>query len=94
MATREEENEQILQNQIKKEAVTSAVGNPKDDLILSLIQKFTTSLEEQKKALQIALEQNREFVTAAIIKWQEPNEITCYQCGKTGHIARNCRYTD
>ena len=97
VATREEENEQILRNQIEKEAVTSAVGNPKDDLILSLIQKFSTSLEEQKNALQIALEQNREFVTAAI-KQGESNKkeykgksIECYNCGKKGHIAAQCR---
>jgi Zinc knuckle len=97
VATREEENEQILQNQIEKEAITSAVSNPKDDLIVALIQKFSTSLEEQKNALQNALEQNKEIVTAAV-RQKESNKkeysnksIECYNCGRKGHIAAQCK---
>jgi dsDNA-binding SOS-regulon protein len=100
VATREEENERILQNQIEKEAITSAVSNPKDDLILSLIQKFSTSLEEQQNALQVFLEQNKEIVTSAVRQWESNKEeyssesIECFSCGKKDHIARNCWFSN
>jgi hypothetical protein len=97
VAIREQENEDILNKQIEKGMTVSATSK-NDDHLANIVQEFTNSLEQQRTVLESTLKDSMETITsavlAAITELEEPNEITCYQCGKRGHIARNCWYAN
>jgi hypothetical protein len=96
VAIREQENEDLLTKQMEKEMVVSAISSnsKNDDHLAKIVQEFTNSLEQQRTVLETTLKDSMETIAsavlAAITDLEEPDVITCYHCGKRGHIARNC----
>jgi hypothetical protein len=101
VAIREQDNEDLLNKQMEKEMVVSAISSnsKNDDHLAKIVQEFTNSLEQQRTVLETTLKDSMtEAITSAILarvtEFEEPYEIICYHCGKRGHIARNCWFSN
>jgi hypothetical protein len=100
VAIREQENEDLLNKQMEKEMVVSALGttSENDDHLTTMVNQLAVSLDQQRKIFETTLKENVEAITSAIlsrvIEEEEPNEIICHHCGKRGHIARNCWFSN
>ena len=101
VATREQENEDLLHRQLEKNSSINSINFPVDNMVSDLISQFTLSMNSQREAFNEALRESRESIDAITTKIQSKDidtkfkknqsNVTCFHCGKKGHYATNCR---
>ena len=73
VATREQENDDLLHRQLEKYTSINSIHSPVDNTVSSLISQFNTSMNNQREVFKDALKESKDSIDAIATKIQPNN---------------------